>query len=152
MPESDNHESGEENKPMFILPNIESERGEIERVAKTFAPEGVESFLRKFFVQAGKSEVVELDDEVWKKLENTDSWDIELGNWEKVRHHAEEGHPDNPRRWDLIRGALGENKEIYAPIIVTVGDKTHLVSGNTRLMVCRAAGVRPHVLMVDMRG
>jgi len=150
MPESIDHESGEENKSIFVLPNIESERGEVARVAETFAPEGVESFVRKFFARAGKSELVELDDEMWKNLENTDSWDITPGNWEAVRHHAEEGHPDNPRRWDLIRDTLVANKQIDAPIIVKVGDTIHLVSGNTRLMASRAAGIRPQILLVDM--
>jgi len=130
----------------FCFPEVGSERGEIERVARIFSKDDPGRFVEDFFRAAENSQLVEISDAVWIALENTDSADIALGRWDLVEYHAAPGKRD----WQTLRATMEQGKELDAPIVVKVGGVFHLVSGNTRLMVAKALGVRPKVLMVTM--
>ncbi len=150
MPDRFDSEFGQEKVPSFVFPKFENETGEIERVARKFSPDDPLLFVHKFYDRARLAQLVELSDDVWNKLDNTDSTDITLNDWTMVAHNAEEGHVEHPRPWQLMKEKLETGGALDAPIIAKIGDIFHLVSGNTRLMVSRAAGIRPRVIVVDM--
>jgi hypothetical protein len=132
----------------FVFPSIESEIGEIRRVAKLFSESKPSEFEQTFIERSKQAQLTELDENQWGALENTDSHDITQGDWEAVQQHAE-AH-EISRDWQSLRSKIEQGVSLDAPIIVRVGTVLHLVSGNTRLMVARAAGISPHILLVDM--
>lgn len=131
----------------FVFPNIENESGEIERVAEHFKLDKG-AFCAEFEARATQARLEPLTEEVWSHLDNTESWsEIKAGDWDAVMHHA----LGNQRpEWVHLRQKIESGVPVDAPIIVRKGDYLHLVSGNTRLMISRAAGIIPNVLMVDM--
>ncbi len=133
-------------KEYFTFPSIENEIGEIERVAEEYAKDDPQAFVSKFVEVAKAGQLVELTDEEWNNLENTDSLDVKAGDWERVNYHASEVNRD----WQSLKEKIVQGETLDAPIIVKIGGVLHLVSGNTRLMVARAADIKPKVLIVDM--
>jgi hypothetical protein len=144
MEQVENHEHEAER---FCFPDLEVERGEIERVAEVFSREK-ENFVEEFFRRGMKASLVELDDEMWGNLENTDSTDIKDGDWETVARNS--GQKDVARDWEGLRKKIESSLPIDAPIVLYINDRYHLVSGDTRLSVSKALGIRPKVLLVDM--
>lgn len=147
-----NMESSELETPheSFVFPNVEKERGEVERAAEQFAKMPIELFTEEFIKRAKNSTLTELTEEMWLKLDNTDSYDIQKGDWEMVRYHTIEGKPDDPRDWEILKSKIERREALDAPIILKMKDGLHLVSGNTRLMITRALGLNPQALIVDM--
>jgi len=130
-------------KEYFKYPNIEKEEGEFDRVAKEF---GFETSVLMFLAQSG--ELVQMDEALLSKLENTDADTVEEGDWEAVHDHS---NPDgvHKRNWEDLRDKLEAGSVLDAPIIMKFGDRYHLVSGNTRLMVARAKGISQKVLIFE---
>jgi hypothetical protein len=134
-------------KGNFVLPtSFEHEMGEIERVAQTFAKGDSERFIRQFLEVIQNSQLTDLIDADWSRLENTDSWDIGVGDLDSVEDHSKHIGRD----WELLKTKLEKGGQVDAPIIIKIGGVLHLTSGNTRLMVARALGIRPKVVIVDM--
>ena len=133
-------ESFEAASQAFVYPDIMKEAGEFERVALTFS---IDTSVLLF--QAKDGEMTSLDEDMWQKLENTDSNRFESGDWDKVAEYATMAERD----WQSIHNSTSG---IDAPIIMKFGDRYHLVAGNTRLMVARARGINPKVLLfsIDM--
>lgn len=126
----------------FARPDLEGERLEFIRASE----EEPELSLRKMWGAAQAASLVPLDDESWAKLENTWSWDV--GDLATAKQYGEEHGRDMDR---LIRG-FESGAPIPAPIVVIKPDgKKTLIAGNNRLSVARALGVRPKVLLVDLR-
>jgi len=134
-------ESFNASSAVFKEPNIANEEGEFERVASTF---NIDSSVLMFQAQLGN--LVELSDEVWSMLENTDSNRYEEGGWGKVEEYATALNRD----WHYLRDKLSKGAVLDAPIIMKFGSRFHLVSGNTRLMVARAMGIAPTVFIFDV--
>src|SRR3989344_7233648 len=146
----DGHTNKESVSVAFIFPNVEAEQGEIERVASQFAGEDPAAFTNQFIERSKTSKLLTMDEETWGKLENTDSFDIQSGDWEAVEDHAVAGHSSAPRDWQKLKTKIERGESLDAPIICQKGGRLHLVSGNTRLMVTRALGKLPQVLLVNM--
>lgn len=127
----------------FNQPDIFREKGELERVAKKF---GIDSSVLLYQAQQGNMRTLNETD--WCTLDNTDSYYIESGDWETVASHAQE--QEIVRDWESIKTALETGTQLDAPIIMKIGDQTHLVSGNTRLMVSRALGIKPQVWVFEV--
>ena len=119
---------------------VKDERDEIERVAQEFnvpIPDVEYAFI------AGN--MVVLSDDVWSKLENTDSWKIK--SLEDAIKLAKEYGKD----WKPTLAAIKANKAMNPPLILNYDkDKYHLVGGNTRLMFLKALGKIPKVLMATL--
>ena len=137
-------ERAEKSTEHFKYPDIESETGEFERVADAF---GIDSSVLMFLAHDGQ--LVSLDLELWSKLENTDSNSFEAGDWSTVHSHS---NPDGEQKrdWENLRDKVEGGKVLDAPIIMKYGNRYHLVSGNTRLMVARAKGIVPKVLIFEI--
>ena len=121
----------------FQMPQLARESGEFERVGKQF---GIDSSVLLFQAQLGT--LVELDEDTWNQLENTDSYDLSPGDWEAVDQLATMAARD----WRSIRNTT----ILDAPIIMRYRDRYHLVAGNTRLLVARALGNIPRVLLFSV--
>lgn len=130
----------------FKFPDVKKELGEIERVAKEYGGEYEKEFITEFIKRGSKQALSSLESWLWSKLENTDSNDVKKGEWEKVKDLSDQVRRD----WEDIKKKMEDNTTMDAPIILKYKDTYHLVSGNTRLMVAKALGVTPRVMIVDM--
>ncbi len=137
----------------FKFPSIEGELGEIERVATLlYQGDDIARFKELFIEKAKNSVLSELTEEDWQKLENTDSFDIGIDNWGSIEEHIVHTNQATGanRSWQVIKVKMENGEELDAPVIFKYEGKLHLVSGNTRLMVARALGVTPQVLVVEI--
>jgi hypothetical protein len=139
----------ENNGPRFIFPSFEHEEGEIERVQEYFQVK-TDNFVQKFLDRARTGKLVRLSDDVWNMVENTDSHseNIMRGDWDAVAECSNAN--ENKRDWQSLRSKMQSGTPVDAAVIARRGNILHLVSGNTRLMVARAMGIRPEVLIVDI--
>lgn len=139
-------------KETFVFPDINKEMGEIERTSTNYNPKDPEVFIRAFIEKAKESRLFNLTEEMWSELENTDSFDILKDNFEKVKEHTEYYNKETSsnRDWQDLKQKMEQGQELDAPIILKYLNKLHLVSGNTRLMLARALGKTPKVLLVEM--
>ena len=87
-----------------------------------------------------------LSSEIWNVLENTESNEIEEGDFDTVFRLAQKYGKSNPLK--LIK-KLKEGS-YNPPIIVRYEDKYWLVAGNTRLCTASALGITPEVLIIDL--
>ena len=119
--------------PLGWEPIIKAENEEIERTAGELGlPYDV---VYNSFVNGDE---VTLTDEMWSRLENTDSYDInsEEEAIELARHYGKD-----------IQSILAAEKTPPALILQYSPNKYYLVGGNTRLMVARAKGINPQVIL-----
>ncbi len=139
-------------KGVFVFPNLKDESGEIKRVAQIYALENQQDFIRKFLDASIKSEVADLTEQIWSKLENTDSFNIKSGDFDMVSEQIIFSNSENgySRDWQDIKQKMEQGQEIDAPVVLHYNNTFHLVSGNTRLMVSRAMGIIPKVLIVEI--
>lgn len=140
--------------PNWVRPNLQNEKGEIERVIKDFLlEEPNEENIKRVLTIFETSPLVELSDEEWEVLENTDSFHNVKKNHIEDAERITEGYnqellPENKRNFKSILDGFIQGNEMEAPIIIKNGEgKLHLISGNTRLMVARALAVRPKVMI-----
>ena len=116
---------------------VADEESEIERTAQVFnvpIPD-----MRYAFI-AGN--MVVLSDDIWSKLENSDSYDI------NSLEDAIELATEYGKNWKPTLDAVKSNKNINPPLVLNYDkDKYYLVGGNTRLMFTKALGKIPKVLM-----
>jgi len=116
---------------------VKDEESEIERTAQEFntpIPDMQYAFI------AG--DMVVLNDDIWSKLENSDSW--EINSLEDAVKLAKKYGKD----WKPTLAAIKAGKAINPPLILNYDkDNYYLVGGNTRLMFYKALGITPKVLM-----
>jgi hypothetical protein len=116
---------------------VVSEMEEIERTSDEF---NVPIGDIQYAFETGKENI--LSDNVWSKLENSDSYDVQ--NLEQAIELAGKYKKD----WKPIVKAIQDEKQLPMPMVLNYGkDKYYLVAGNTRLMIYRALGLQPIVLM-----
>jgi hypothetical protein len=125
----------------FKYPILEEELGEFQRVSGSLHVP-----VSDLLYAAEKGEMIQLDEQLWSELQNSDSYDIQKGDWETVERLSNEVNRD----WKTLKEEIGSGKAVNAPIIVKHQNKYHKVSGNTRLMVCRALGIVPKVLVFEV--
>lgn len=153
--------SSTSSKPIeTIKPNVDEEDGEIDRVSKELMGYGEDDTVPEkdndLYVQKYEklrsdienSEPEELTDEIWDKLENTDSTDIKYGDENAAKKLAKK----YGKNIDSVLSAIDKGEKLPAPIILRKEDGTYtLVGGNTRLMSMKAKGVRPKAIIVDWK-
>lgn len=133
----------------WTRPDLSFEQGEFERVAEHFSQteEERQGIVKALIEGATHIEPTELSESDWAALENTDSFDIAPGGYDTVAKLAEEYRRDAAR----LIAEMNSGNPIEAPIIARIRGTLHLVSGNTRLMIARAAGQVPQVVVVEIK-
>ncbi len=130
-----------------IKPDIEGEMDEFQRISQDLRRDekidvSVEELVRSF---EGLKEQT-LTDDVWPKLENTESNEIEKGDMEAVNDIAKMYYKTNPKK--LIKAI--KSGEYERPLILKMGDRYILIAGNTRLCTAAAMGVNPKVFIGEI--
>jgi hypothetical protein len=130
-----------------IKPDIEGEMDEFQRISQDLRRDekidiSVEELVRSF---DGLKEQT-LTDDVWPKLENTESNEIEKGDIEAVNDIAKMYNKTNPKK--LIKAI--KSGEYERPLILKMGDRYILIAGNTRLCTAAAMGVNPMVFVGEI--
>ena len=125
-------------------PDLEGEMDELQRVVQDLSRDenfdiSVEQLIKAF--NNAKEET--LTNDIWGKLENTESNEIQKGDTNAVMKIAKMYNKTSPKV--LSRAIIkGEYKR---PLIIKFGDRYHLVAGNTRLCTAAAIGVSPKVFI-----
>lgn len=142
--------------PDWIRPNLqeEKENGEIARVIVEFLKKEPTTENITIIIGALESApVLDLSDEEWELLENTDSLiSVRVGHIEDVEKYVEKRNsklpPEDRHDFKKILNGFQNGSKMQMPAILRdASGRTHLVSGNTRLMICRALNVRPKVII-----
>jgi hypothetical protein len=102
----------------------------------------VDELVKKF----NDSNEERLSDNVWKKLENTESNEIEKGDMKAVYKIAKMYNKTNPKK---LSQSFSDG-DYKRPLIVQFGDRYHLVAGNTRLCTAAALGIKPYVFIAKI--
>ncbi|MDB4940262.1 MAG: hypothetical protein JWO40_687 [Candidatus Doudnabacteria bacterium] len=141
--------------PFWVRPNPEKEQGEIQRAVQEFLkvqPSG--EVLQQVIDQINISPIVDLADDTWSLLENTDSYDIRPGFLEDAENLTEEYNSqlsvENKRNFKALVQGFKRNQPMEVPIIIKSNDRLHLLSGNTRLMISRALSIKPKVIIAEL--
>lgn len=142
--------------PQWIRPNVQNERGEIKRAIQEFLSEdSTEENIKRVLAILESSPLLDLSDEEWAALENTDSFhNVRVGHIEDAEQinerYNQELKPENKRDFEALLGAFRVGRPMEAPTILKNKGKLHLVSGNTRLMIARALNGQPKVIIGEV--
>ena len=83
---------------------------------------------------------------IWNQLENSESVDINKGDFDEVFKIANKYQKGNPLK---LKKKFNEGN-YHPPIIARFDDRYWLVAGNTRLCTAKAMGINPNVLIIDL--
>lgn len=127
---------------------IERQLGEIFRVADRFAKTERErsDIALRIFESLSKGDLEELSEDLWRRLENTDSYAIQSGDFDTVRELAR----TNERDLEFHMRRIFTGESVPAPTIVIYDGTAHKIGGNIRLMIARAAGMHPQVVIARL--
>lgn len=135
------------NKENHIRPDIKGEMDELQRVSQDLKrDENIDISVDEIVNAFEKSEEQNLSDDIWVSLENTESNEIEMGDWESVMKVAKTYKKTNPKKLKKVI----ESGEYHRPLILKMGDRYILVAGNTRLCTAAAMGVNPKVFIAEI--
>jgi hypothetical protein len=128
-----------------IKDNVNSEIDEIQRVVQHLNREedidiSVDDLTELFI----NSEETTLTDDIWEKLENTESNEVNKGDFKTVIDIAKTYNKTDPK---LLSKSLKKG-DYKRPLIVSFNDRYHLVAGNTRLSTAASLGINPKVHIV----
>ena len=130
-------------------PDLESEMDELQRVVQDLSrDENIEITVDQLVNAFNKSNETTLTDDIWEKLENTESNEIGKDNWKAVFGIAKKYNKTDPTK---LKKSI-EKGDYKRPLIINFGDRYHLVAGNTRLSTASAMGINPKVFIakIDM--
>ena len=126
---------------------FQTEMDEFERAAQDLSrDEGIEVSVNQLLDAFEKAKEVRIPDDVWGKLENTESNQIKKGEINKVIALAKQYNKQHPK--ELKKALL--SGDYRRPLILKFGDRYHLVAGNTRLCTAAALGIQPQVLIGEI--
>jgi len=126
---------------------FQSEMDEFERAAQDLSrDEGIEVSVNQILDAFEKAKEIKIPDNVWSKLENTESNQIKKGETRKVIALAKQYNKQHPK--ELKKALL--SGDYRRPLILKFGDRYHLVAGNTRLCTAAALGMKPQVLIGEI--
>jgi hypothetical protein len=126
---------------------FEKEMDEIQRAVQELSrDEGLDISVADVVEALRNSREVKLTDDIWSKLENTESNQIKKGEMKKVIEIAKKYDKTSPY---VLKKALLRD-EYERPLILKFGDRYHLVAGNTRLSTAAAIGMKPQVIIAEI--
>ena len=123
---------------------FKDEMDEFERVVQDLSRnEGIDTSVEDVVNSFTRAKEVTLTNDIWSKLENTESNEIKKGEMKKVVDLAKKYNKTKPveLRKLILSG------DYRRPLLIKFGDRYHLVAGNTRLCTAAALGVKPKVLI-----
>jgi hypothetical protein len=125
-------------------PDLQGEMDEIQRVTQYLnREEGFHVKVNELVDLFDKSTESTLSDDVWSKLENTESNEIKKGDMDSVYDVAKKYNKSNP---DKLKSKF-EDGTYKRPLILKFNNRYHLVAGNTRLCTAAAMGLNPKVFI-----
>ena len=126
---------------------FQDEMDELERAAQDLSRDGdYEISVNEILKVLRKSKERILTDDIWNKLENTESNQIKKDEMDKVEKLAKKYNKTSPK---ILAKAITKD-EYQPPIILKFGDRYHLVAGNTRLCTAAALGINPRVIIGEL--
>ena len=135
------------NKDKHIRPDIEGEMEELQRFSQELnRDENIEVSVDEVIKSLKKSDEQLLTNDIWGVLENTESNEIEEGDWKTVNKIAREYKKTSPK---VLKKEL-ESGEYKRPLIAKLGDRYILMAGNTRLCTAAAMGMNPNVFIAEI--
>jgi hypothetical protein len=135
------------NKEKQVRPDIEGEIDEIQRFSQELSrDEGIEVSVDEVIKSLKKSQEQTLTDDLWNTLENTESNEVEEGDWKTVNRIARDYKKTSPK---ILKKEI-ESGEYKRPLIAKLGDRHILIAGNTRLCTAAAMGVNLNVFIANI--
>ena len=126
---------------------FKDEMDELERAVQDLSrDEDIDTSVDEVLDGFIKAKAVTLTDDIWSKLENTESNEIKKGEMRKVVDLAKKYNKTKPVE---LRKIL-KSGDYRRPLIIKFGDRYHLVAGNTRLCTAAALGIQPKVLIAEI--
>ena len=120
---------------------------EIERAVQDLSRDGdLETTVKDVTNAFVNGKEIKITDDIWKKLENTESKDVKKGEMKKVVEIAKKYNKTSPT---ILKKSL-QNGDYNRPLILKFGNRYHLVAGNTRLCTAAALGMKPQVLIGEI--
>jgi hypothetical protein len=125
-------------------PDIEGEMDELQRAVQDLSrDEDVDISVEQLVKAFNSSKEETLTNDIWGKLENTESNEIQKGDTNAVMKIAKMYNKTSPK---ILAKAIMKG-EYNRPLILKLGDRYILVAGNTRLSTAAAIGVSPKVFI-----
>lgn len=126
---------------------INDEMDEIERAVQDLSRNGdLETTVKDVTSAFSNGREIQITDNIWSKLENTESNEIKKGEIKKVEALAKKYNKTKPTE---LKKALSKG-EYNPPLILKFGNRYHLVAGNTRLSTAAALGMKPKVIVGEI--
>lgn len=127
--------------------DIQSEIDEIQRATQELSRDGhLETTVADMVNAFINGKEIQITDDIWGKLENTESNEVKKGDMKKVIEIAKKYDKTSPM---VLKKSL-LNGDYKRPLILKFGDRYHLVAGNTRLSTAAALGMKPQVLIGEI--
>jgi hypothetical protein len=134
-------------KKKIVRPDLKGEMDELQRVVQDLSrDENIDTTVEELVDAFNNSTEEPISDEVWGKLENTESNEIEKGDMKAVYKIAKTYKKTNPK---VLAQSFADG-DYKRPLIVQFGDRYHLVAGNTRLCTAAALGIKPNVFIAKI--
>ncbi len=130
-----------------IKPDIEGEMDEFQRLSQDLRrDEKIEISVEELVSAFEGLKEQTLTNDVWSELENTESNEIEKGDFNAVNDIAKTYNKTNPKK--LMKAI--ESGDYKRPLILKMGDRHILIAGNTRLCTAAAMGINPKVFIGEI--
>lgn len=127
---------------------IKNEWDEVLRTIEELKSRGVEVRWNNMMMFLQDANIITLNDYVWERLENTESNEIEKGDYKKLSEICKKHHK---KRWRRLFLKILLKRNIQIPMIVSYDtDKYYLISGNTRLCINKVLGRKPKVIFATI--
>ena len=130
----------------WVKSSYSDEESEFERIGKEYSNAAdVKKNISYIKKQYGVSKQINLTNNMWSKLKNTDSYNTKTIEGMQKAMKANKAFRDITR---ILKQFF--SGKVKAPIIMKLGDGSYeLIAGNTRLMLSRVLGLTPKVQIVD---
>ena len=125
-------------------PDLKNEMDELQRVVQDLSrDENIDISVEQLVKAFENSKEETLTNDIWGKLENTESNEIQKGDTNAVMKIAKMYNKTSPK---ILARAITKG-EYNRPLILNLGERYILVAGNTRLCTAAAIGVSPKVFI-----
>jgi hypothetical protein len=129
-------------------PDLKGEMDELQRASQDLSRDYDIDVSVKDMVKAFNASTEQtISNEIWDVLKNTESNEIELGDFDAVEEIAKKYDKTDPK---ILAKALKSG--VYKrPLIINIDDSYILVAGNTRLCTAAAMGMNPKVFIAKIK-